>query len=134
MTSIHIITDRVYRSYRPPIIQYRNKLISFRGNNSLFDCTMNDIQCELPKHIDLKYKNGIYTFSVMTDGQLLFKYRINKFVGLYNFQMKYWYETGNVFSSYFDFICDYWWSPPVNHDRTEWDITGGNYDYYKKDF
>jgi len=131
MTSIHTITDKVYNSYRPPVIYYRNKITSFRGGDSLFDCTMKDIQLELPQHIKLKYDNGIYTFSVYKDGFLLFSYRINKFVGLYNFQMKYWYETGNSFCSYFSFICDYWFYPPVNSDRIEYDITGGCYDYYK---
>ena len=130
MTSIHIITDKVYTSYRPPVIYYRNKLISFRGNESLFDCTMKDIQCELPPHITINFKGGIYTFNVMKEGQILFYYRINKFIGLYNFQMKYWYETGNNFSSYFSFICDYWFDPPINEDRTQWDITGEHWSEY----
>jgi len=119
-------------NYKPTPVIYRNMIVHFRRGDNLFRVMMRDIKSDLPPHIKLHNDNGIYTFEVYDNNKVILVYQINKFVGLYNFQMTYWFKTGNVFSSYYDFICDYWWYPPVS-DRTEFDITGGNYDFYFND-
>ena len=129
---IQLYNPSIKGGYRPSCVQYRNMIVHLRGGHSLFRVMMRDITEGLPEHIKLYNDGGLYTFEVIKEGQIVLTYQINKFVGLYNFQMTYWYITGGVFASYYDFICDYWWYPPVG-ERTEWDITGGNYDYYFND-
>jgi hypothetical protein len=150
--------DKV-QSLIPKPKQYRDILTSFLDEAEPFDIFMLKIKEQLGIKLSngyfMKYriKGGIsilikdgyrynksidhnnnviknYTFLIKEGDFILWSYSISSYIGFYNFQMTLWYKTGITFATYYSFENDYFWYPPFIAERTEWDITGGNYDYY----
>jgi hypothetical protein len=74
-----------------------------------------------------------YSIEVYKRKQLLFRYSITGYIGLYSFQMSYWYITNRVFATAIDSLpTEIAFYPSHNWNRRKWDITTPDCDNKKE--